>query len=363
MTAPVTKTKTIGLFVLITSLVAFLSGCDKEEPAVETVDLAQVPDLFEKPLQPNPLALTEEDVVISVDGEDITHGEIMQATQMRMMQMSQQVPPEQLSQLYPRVYKEMSEMLVANLLLTKAAEKSSLVVSDEAVAAEIAKIEANIPEGKNIKEMLAENDVDMDEWMENLKKQLLIGKLVEEKTESVEKATLVEASEFYEENIESFKTPETYTASHILLMTRDLEDDAKAEKKTQIEKIKADIDAGTITFAEAAKKYSEDPGSAQNGGEYKDVPKGQMVPEFEEIALTIELNAVSEIVETQFGYHLITVSDRQAEGVQSLADVKIQLLDYLSSQKKQEALVAYIEELKEKGNVVEHSRDFDAAAE
>ncbi len=71
---------------------------------------------------------------------------------------------------------------------------------------------------------------------------------------------------------------------------------------------------------------------------------------------------VSELVETQFGYHLIKVTDHQAEGVQSLAEVKDQLQAYLTSQKKQEALIAYIEELKEKADVVMHRPDFDAAA-
>jgi len=361
MTKDVAKTKNIGLFILLTVLIALSMGCDKEAPEVETVDLAQVPDLFEQPLQPNPLALAAEDVVITVEGEDITHGDVMQATQMRMMQLSRQVPPQQLSQLYPRVYKEMADMLVANILLTKAAEKSSLVVSDEALTEEIARIEANIPEGKSLQDMLTENEVDLDVWKENLKKQLLIGKLVEEKTADIEEATLVEAEEFYTENIASFKTPEAVAASHILMaFTAEDTDETKAKKKEDLAELREEILAGG-SFEEIAAENSDCP-SKEQGGSLGTFGRGQMVPEFEEVAFVMTVGDVSELVETQFGYHLIKVTDHQAEGVQSLAEVKDQLQAYLTSQKKQEALVAYIGELKEKTDVVEHRPDFDAAA-
>ena len=361
MTKDITKTKSISFFILLALSTLFIAGCSKEAPEVETVDLAQVPDLFEQPLQPNPLALAAEDVVITVDGENITHGDVMQAAQMRMMQLSRQVPPQQLSQLYPRVYEEMSEMLVANILLSQAAEKSSLAVSDEALAEEIANIETNIPEGKTLQEMLAENEVELDEWKENLRKQLLVGKLVEEKTADVEEATLVEAEAFYTENIASFKIPESVSASHILMaFTPEDTEETKAEKKEDLAGLREEILAGG-SFEELAAEHSDCP-SSQQGGSLGTFGRGQMVPEFEEAAFGMTVGDVSDIVETQFGYHLIKVTDHQEEGVQSLADVKDQLLEYLTAQKKQEALVAYISELKEKADVVTHRPDFDAAA-
>ena len=88
----------------------------------------------------------------------------------------------------------MTDTLVANILLTQAAEKSSLVISDEAVAEEVAKIEANAPEGKNLRDLLAENKMDFDEWKTDLRKQMLVGKLVEEKTATTEEATAIETA-------------------------------------------------------------------------------------------------------------------------------------------------------------------------
>lgn len=362
MTQTDTKTKSVILFTLLTLLTALATGCSKEAPEVAAVDLTQAPDLFEQPLQPNPLALTEKDVVITVDGVEITHGEVVQATQMQMMRLSGQVPQQQLSQLYPQVYQEMSNMLVANILLTQAAEKSSLVVNDDALAAEIAKIESNAPEGKTLKDMLAENEVDFEEWKADLRKQMLIGKLVEETTAHIADANDAEANEFYQANLTSFEMPESVSASHILIgVTPEDTDETKAKKKTDLTVIREQILAGG-SFEELAAAHSSCP-SSQQGGSLGTFRRGQMVPEFEEAAFGMTTGDVSDIVETQFGYHLIKVTGRQDATVRPLTEVKDQLVTYLTNQKKQEALTAYIAELKEKADVVVHRQDFDAAAE
>ena len=85
-----------------------------------------------------------------------------------------------------------------------------------------------------------------------------------------------------------------------------------------------------------------------------------MVPAFEEAAFSMDTGAVSDIVETQFGYHLIKVTDHQPEGVRPLSEVTEQLTDYLTGQKKQEAMLAYIETLKESANIVMQKQDLDA---
>ena len=98
-------------------------------------------------------------------------------------------------------------------------------------------------------------------------------------------------------------TKDPYTiqvnASHILV-----EDDANA--KIVLEKVKAGED-----FAELASEYSKDPGSAANGGSLGYFPRGVMVPEFEEVAFSLGVGEISDIVESQFGYHIIKVEDIQ----------------------------------------------------
>ena len=373
MTTIVKKTKTIGFFAAAAALAVF-TACSKEVPketAKETpkdapaaaVDLAQqeTPNLFEQPLQPNPLAPAADDVVVTVDGEKITHGEIMQGVQMNLMQMSKKVPPQQLSQMYGQIYQNVTDTLVANILLTKAAEKSSLAVSDDELAKEIARIESSAPKGTSLKDALAENKIDYNEWKDDLRKQMLVRKLVDEKTAGIQEATPVEIAKFYEENADSFKVPETVTASHILLaFTPEDTDVTKAQKKKDIEKIRADILAGG-DFATIAAEKSDCP-SKKQGGSLGTFARGQMVPEFETAAFSQEIGKVGDVVETQFGYHIIKTTAHEQAGVRPLAEVKDKLQDYLTGKKKQEALLTYIEELKKKSNVEFKKPDLDAAA-
>ena len=374
MTTLVKKTNAASLFAVAAALTLF-TACSKEKqdavpektaekaPAVEPVDMTppqQTPDLFEQPLQPNPLALSADDVVATVEGEKITHGEIMQGVQMNLMQMSKRVPPQQLSQMYGQIYQNVTDTLVANILLTKAAAKSSLAINDAELDKEIALIEANAPEGSSLKDALAENKIEYGEWKNDLRKQMLVRKLVDEKTASVEAASATEIATFYQENADSFKIPETVAASHILLAFTP-EDTAatKAQKKKDLEKIRADILAGG-DFAAIAAEKSDCP-SKKQGGSLGKFARGQMVPEFEAAAFSQEIDKVGDVVETQFGYHLIKTTKHEQAGVRSLADVKDQLQDYLTGKKKQEALLAYIEELKAKANIEFKKPDLDAA--
>jgi peptidyl-prolyl cis-trans isomerase C len=370
MIALVKKTKLTGIFIASTFALLF-AGCNKEESPVtpeqtaasEPIDLSQLaPDLFEQPLQPNPLALTATDIVVTVDGENITHGEIMQGVEMNMMQMSRRVPPQQLSQMAGQIYQNVQDTLIANILLTKAAETSSLTVNDDELTKEIADIEANAPEGSSLTNALAENNIDFADWKADLRKQLLVRKLVEEKTVNITAASPADIAKFYEENIDTFKIPENVTASHILLaFTPEDTDATKAQKKKDLEKIRGDILAGG-DFAAIAAEKSDCP-SKERGGDLGTFSKGQMVPEFETAAFSQDLGAIGDIVETQFGYHLIKVTDHQQSGIRPLAEVKDQLQEYLTGKEKQDALMAYIEELKTKANIEIKTPDLDSAAE
>lgn len=365
MTILVKQTKVASLFAAVAVMTAF-TACSKEEPqpaapAADTIDLAQqTADLFEQPLQPNPMTLSASDVVISVNEKEITHGEIMQGVQMNMMQISQRVPPQQLAQMAGQMYRNVADTLVANLLLTQAAETSGLAVSDEDLAKEVASIAANAPEGTSLKDVLAQNKIDFDEWKDDLRKQMLVRKLVEEKTADIPEATAAEIATFYETNADEFKVPETVTASHILLaFTPEDTDETKAQKKEEIEKIRADILAGG-DFAAIAAEKSDCPSKAR-GGDLGTFARGQMVPEFEEAAFTQETGTVGEVVETQFGYHLIKTTAHEPAHIRSLSEVKDQVKNYLTGTAKRDALLAYIDALKSNADIKMHTPDLDAA--
>lgn len=331
----------------------------QETPATEDLDLTQSTNLFEEPLQPNPLANADDDVVVTVDGEKITHGEIMQGVQLNMMQLSRQIPQQQLAQMTGQIYQNVTDTLIANILLTEAAKKSSLAVSDSDLDAEINRIKENAPEGSSLEEALAENHIDYDDWKENLREQMLVRKLVDEKTAGVAEASDAEVSDFYQKNIDSFKVPETVSASHILVAVNPGDtDEIKAEKRKKLEIIRDQIIAGG-NFEEIAKKQSDCP-SAQRGGDLGTFARGQMVPTFEEAAFSANVGDITDIVETQFGYHIIKVTDHQPARIRPLAEVSTQLKAYLTEQKKQKKLLAYVDELKAEADIEFQNKTLDA---
>ncbi len=131
------------------------------------------------------------------------------------------------------------------------------------------------------------------------------------------KVTDAEAKAFYDKHTADFEQPEMAHVRHILLMTVDpstrpptpLSTNTIAAKRKQIDDLLKQIKDGA-DFAALATKYSEDPGSAKKGGELPEFPRGQMVPEFEATAFSLTNNQVSDVITTQYGYHIIKMIDK-----------------------------------------------------
>src|SRR6266550_2897780 len=135
----------------------------------------------------------------------------------------------------------------------------------------------------------------------------------------------------YNDNLEQYSTPEQVRASHILLKTEGKDDAAvKAKAEDVLKQAKAGAD-----FGELAKKYSEDEGSAKNGGDLDYFGHGKMVAEFDAAAFTMQPGQISDLVKSQFGYHIIKVTDKKAGTVRTLADMRQQLTDQLSYERAQ----------------------------
>ena len=136
----------------------------------------------------------------------------------------------------------------------------------------------------------------------------------------------------YNDNIQQYSTPEQVRASHILLKTTGPDDAAvKAKAEDVLKQAKGGAD-----FAELAKKYSEDEGTAKNGGDLDYFGRGRMVPEFDTAVFALDKpGAISDLVKTQYGYHIIKLVDRKAGSTKTLAEVKQQISDQLATERAQ----------------------------
>lgn len=140
-----------------------------------------------------------------------------------------------------------------------------------------------------------------------------------------------EIAALYEETKGRFKTAESRRASHILVsVPRTASDEEKQEKRTLVNDLLAQINAGT-DFSSLAEAYSDDPGSKANGGDLGIVARDQMVKPFEDAVFSMELDEVRGPVETQFGYHLIKLTELAEEEQQPLEAVRDQVVEEAAS--------------------------------
>ena len=135
----------------------------------------------------------------------------------------------------------------------------------------------------------------------------------------------------YKNNAEQYTTPEQVRASHILLKTEGKDDAAvKAKAEEVLKQAKSGAD-----FAELAKKYSEDDSNAKQGGDLDYFARGRMVPEFDQAVFAMEPGQISDLVKTQYGYHIIKLVDKKPSVTRPLADVRAQISDQLAYERAQ----------------------------
>lgn len=219
-------------------------------------------------------------------------------------------------QTYKDKYKTLVlDQMINTELLAQNAEKEGIKVTDKEIQSSYNDLKTYVNSDEEIKGAAEELGITDEFLKEQAKLSLLIQKS-QEKFYSEEKVSDTEMKKYYDEHIDDYKKDEV-EASHILIKTTDDNNKALSEAeqkkaKAKAEKVLKEVKAGG-DFAKLAKKYSEDPGSASNGGSLGAFGKGMMVQEFEDAAFGMEPGEVSDLVKTDFGYHIIKVTDRIKE--------------------------------------------------
>jgi peptidyl-prolyl cis-trans isomerase D len=145
----------------------------------------------------------------------------------------------------------------------------------------------------------------------------------------------------YENEKEKFRSPERILTRHILVKAgKTPDEDAKAKAKAEglLKQLKGGGD-----FAELAKKNSDDPGSGSKGGDLGWLVKGQTVKPFEDAAFALKPNEISDLVKTQFGYHIIQVQDHQQPHLRSFDEARAQLTDEIRKQRASQTMEVSID--------------------
>ena len=182
--------------------------------------------------------------------------------------------------------------------------------------------------------------------------------LVQQACSGVPEPTEDEVAAYYEAHRATFVSSPQVLAQHILVKTEGMDAADKVQALDKIKAIRARIvaegrgnpGATGEAFTKAAQEHSDCP-SGQNGGSLGWFGRGMMVPEFDKAAFAMKCGEVSEVIETQFGYHIILKTDERPGGQQTLVDVADSIRDLLRHEARGRATEAFVAELREKANI------------
>lgn len=258
----------------------------------------------------------------------------------------QQIPDVQMAQMK----NEILESLIDRELLFQESQKKGIKVKTEAVSDQLQKIQQRYPNKEEFKKLLSNMGLTESDVQAQIERGMAIQELIDKEVTEKIKVSDEETKSFYDKNPQLFQQPEQVKASHILIKVQaDAPADQKADARKKLEAVQQKVKKGE-DFATLAKTYSEGP-SGPKGGDLGYFRRGQMVKPFEEVAFSLKPDETSEIVETQFGYHLIKVNDKKPAKKMTYAEVKDRLNEHLKKQKTDSETNAYIETLRKDAKI------------
>jgi peptidyl-prolyl cis-trans isomerase C len=297
------------------------------------------------PAPPKPMPAQLPDVLAKVNGEDVKKSDFDMLV--KDMELGQgPIPAERRDE----ILRGTLDRLITYTLLSQEAKARKVVATDTEVEERLKQMQQQFPNEEAFKKALAERNMTIDRLRSDTRNDLVISKMMDAEVSTTPGASDAEAKDFYEKNPDKFKQPEQVRASHILIRV-DENADAAAKQKAlaRIQALLKRAKAGE-DFAALAKQNSQD-GSAAQGGDLNYFGRGQMVPAFDEAAFKLKPGEISDVVTTQFGYHIIKVTDHKDPSTVPLEQVSDKVKQFLSGQKKQEKADQFITGLKEKSKI------------
>ena len=275
--------------------------------------------------------------------------------------------------------KVVNELIVKELLDQEMA-KRGITVSGADVDNAVKEIVDKVGSKEQLDQILKQNGVSAAQFKKDLTEEVKLKKLAQ--TLGIPAVTDADAQKYYNDNVARFKYPDKVRASHILIAVNpaEIEEVIKADKankdlteeqikakvneeiaakEAKAKEVLAKVQKDPANFAQIAKENSEDTTTAVKGGELGFFAAQEMVPEFSKAAFSMKPNTVSGLVKTQFGYHIIKVTDRMAAGQEPYEKVKNDIKAYLQNQRELQGIDSLVESLKKSANIEYVNPEYD----
>lgn len=243
---------------------------------------------------------------------------------------------------FENVKKQILEQMINDELIKQNAKALKVNIEQTEVTDQMTELINQFGGEENLEKLLEQQGTTKDDLKKSIEMEILRYKLMDEVGKDIQVSD-DEIKTYYETNKNDFKEqPDQVKARHILVDT---------EKEAL--NLKKQIEEGA-DFAELAKKHSKDTASAENGGDLGHFMRGQMVPEFENAAFSLNAGEVSEPVKTQFGYHIIKVEEKNIYPVFDLSEVKDSIREMLLHDKKTQTFNAELEAWGKKADIKQY---------
>ncbi len=288
------------------------------------------------------------DVVLTVNGQPVQSWEmrlIMPQIQAEMARQGQTPTQESVAQ-------AALQQIVQVRLIAQEARRQEVVVDQQLVDQTMDQIVQQAGGAENLEGILSQFGVGLDDLKANVAESVLVQHYMESRIESKINVTAEEVEAFYNENPTMFAQPEQVHARHILMTAAadaPSEDRVKASAAAAVARDRA---LAGEDFAELAKELSQGP-SAPNGGDLGFFARDRMVKPFADAAFALDVGQVSEVVQTQFGYHVIKVEEKRAATTMSLEESREPIEQMIRENRGGEAMNELLTGLYEAADIVE----------
>lgn len=297
-----------------------------------------------EPAKPVPDVLPE--VVARVNGQPIAKTELERAIRNLELNAGGNIPAERRAEIYRGVL----DQLIDVKLLEQEAAARNIKATDAEVNQGLTEMKAQAPDQATFDKALTARQMTEADLRNEARQRLTVDKLLVAEVEPKAAVGPSDIEAFYKANPQFFMQPEAVRASHILVKVEPgSADAAKQAARTKAEDLLKQVNGGG-DFAALAQQHSQD-GSAAGGGDLGFFPRGQMVKAFEDAAFTMKPGAPSQLVESEFGFHIIRVTDHRTARTVPLAEVNDRIAMALRQQKQQELAQQFVQTLKAKGKV------------
>jgi parvulin-like peptidyl-prolyl isomerase len=287
------------------------------------------------------------DVVARVNGEAIEKWEVEAALREITLGNMHPVPQSERDELV----RLLLDRIIGHHLAADVARRRKIAVSDAELEKDLREMRTRYPNDRAFDETLASFGVTREQLRHQRRLSLDVAKLTATFAPGV-KVSDSDVDAYYRGNPDRFQSPETVTASHILIRANpDATSGMRAEARRRAAGLLDEIRGGA-DFAKLAQAHSEDDGTAASGGLLGAFPRGRMDPAFEAVAFSTKPGEISELVETSFGFHIIKVDEHQAARTTPLDEVRSDVRELLIERGQQEGLTKLIEEAR-KGAKIE----------